>query len=128
MNSYVEQVIRTIVEHASIMLWTASINKNFWALACKASAYLLNRSSHSSLDVTPYEMWHGKKPHLGHVRISGCRAYAAIPKEKRTKFESKSNDCILVGFYDVENLYQLWDIEGKQLIKRRDVIFYENLM
>ena len=128
MNSYVERVIRTIVEHASTMLWTAGINEDFWALTCKSSAYLLNRSPHSLLDVTPYEMWHGKKPHVGHIRICGCRAYAAIPKEKRTKFESKSKDCILVGFYDVQNLYQLWDIEGKQLIKRRDVIFHENTM
>ena len=128
MHSYVERVIRTIVEHASTMLWTAGINENFWALACKASAYLLNRSPHTCLDVTPYEMWHGRKPHVGHIRIWGCRAYAAILKEKRTKFDSKSKDCILVGFYDVENLYQLWDIEGKQLIKRRDVIFHERVM
>ena len=107
MNSYVERVIRTIVEHASTMLWTAGIDENCWALACKASAYLLNRSPHSSLEVTPYEIWHGKKRHVGHIRMWGCRAYAAIPKEKGTKFESKSKDCILVVFYDVENLYHL---------------------
>lgn len=84
MNSYVERVIRTIVNHASTMLWSAGVNENFWALACKTSAYLLNRSPHSSLDdnITLYELWHGSKPHVGHIRIWGCRAYAAIPKEK----------------------------------------------
>ena len=107
MNSYVERVIRTIVNHASTMLWAAGINENFWALACKASTYLLNRSTHSSIDATPYEFWHVSKPHVGHIHIWGCRAYAAIPKERRTKFDSKSRDCILVGFYDMENLYQL---------------------
>ena len=130
MNSYVERVIRTIVNHASTMLWASGVSETFWALACKASAYLLNRSPHSSLDdnITPYESWHGKKPHVGHIRVWGCRAYAAIPKERRTKFDSKSRDCILVGFYDVENLYQLWDIAAKQSIKCRDVIFHEHIL
>ena len=36
--------------------------------------------------------------------------------------------CILVGFYDTENLYQLWDIEAKEPMKRRDVIFHEHVM
>ena len=130
MNSYVERVIRTIVNHASTLLRAAGVNANFWALACKASTYLLNRSPHSSLDnsITPYESWYDKKPHVGHVRIWGCRAYAAIPKERRTKFDSKSRDCILVGFYDVENLYQLWDIAAKPSIKCRDVIFHEHIL
>lgn len=130
MNSYVERVIRTIVNHASTMLWSSVVNESFWALACKASTYLLNRSSHSSLDnnITPYELWHGTKPHVGHIRIWGCRAYAAIPKERRTKFDNKSRDCVLIGFYDVENLYQLWDITAKQSIKCRDVIFHEHIL
>ena len=130
MNSYVERVIRTIVNHASIMLWASGVSEAFWALACKASAYLLNRSPHSSLDdnITPYESWHGKKPHVGHIRVWGCRAYAAVLKERRTKFDSKSRDCILVGFYDVENLYQLWDVVAKQSIKCRDVIFHEHIL
>lgn len=130
MNSYVERVIRSIVNHASTMLWAAGVNENLWALACKASAYLLNRSPHSSLQgkITPYELWHGSKPHVGHIRIWGYRAYAVIPKEKRTKFDSKSRNCILVGFYDVDNLYQLWDITAKQSIKCRDVIFHEHVL
>jgi len=40
----------------------------------------------------------------------------------------KTRECILVGFYDTKNLYQLWDIEAKELIKRRDVIFHEHIM
>ena len=128
MNSYVERVIRTIVSHASTMVWAAEVNEDFWALACKASTYLLNRSPHSSIDCTPYESWFGKKPHVGHIRIWGCRAYAAVPKDRRSKFDTKLRDCILVGFYDVENLYQLWDITAPQCIKCRDVIFHENVL
>ena len=75
MNSYAERVLRTVVGHASSMLWTAGVQVEFWALAAKASVYLLNRSPHSGLDDSaPYEMWHKAKPHVGHIRTWGCRA------------------------------------------------------
>ena len=130
MNSYVERVIKSVITHASTMLWHARVKEDLWALAAKASVYLHNRVPNRSLEneVTPYEMWHGTKPHVGHIRVWGCRTWAAIPKKKRTKWESKSAECILVGFYDTENLYQLWDIEKKELIKRRDVIFHEHIL
>ena len=99
------------------------------ALAAKASLYLLNRPPHSGLDdSTPYEMWHKTKPHVGHIRTWGCRAWAAIRKERRKKFDTRSRECILVGFYDTENLYQLWDVSAKVLINRRDVIFLEHVL
>lgn len=129
MNAYAERIIRTIVGHASSMLFAANIKEEFWALACKATAYLYNRSPHSSLSGrTPYELWHGSKPGMGHIRIWGCRAWAAVPKEKRKKFDSRTKECVLVGFYDSESLYQLWDVQAKQLIKRRDVVFQESVM
>jgi len=72
-------------------------------------------------ETTPHEMWFKEKPHLGHIRVWGCRAWAAVPKERRKKFDSKARECTLIGFYDTENLYQLWDVEAKELIKRRDI-------
>jgi len=76
MNSYVERVIKSIIGHVSAMLWHAGIQEDMWALAAKASTYLHNRVSNKSLEgeVTPYEMWTGRKPHVGHIRIWGCRA------------------------------------------------------
>ena len=75
MNSYAERVIRTVVNHTSSILWTAGVQVEFWALAAKASVYLLNRSAHSGLDnTTPHKMWFGKKPHVGHIRVWGCHA------------------------------------------------------
>lgn len=33
-----------------------------------------------------------------------------------------------MGFYDTENLYQVYDIEKAQLVKERDVIFHEYVL
>jgi len=48
-------------------------------------------------------------------------------KKKEMGF-TKMSECILVGFYDTKNLYQLWDIEKKELVKKRDVIFHEHTL
>ena len=41
-------------------------------------------------DKTPQEVWTGKKPSLSHLMVFGCDAYVHVPKEKRTKLDSKS--------------------------------------
>src|SRR5258705_11643435 len=66
MNSYIERLIKDIIYHASAMLWHAGVREDFWALAAKCSTYLHNCAPNKSLDgeVTPYQMWYGKKPHL----------------------------------------------------------------
>ena len=130
MNSYVERVIKSIVTHASAMLWHSGVKEDMWALAAKASVYLHNRVPNRSLpnEITPHEMWYGTIPHVGHIRVWGCRAWAAVPKKRRMKWDSKSAEAILVGFYDTENLYQLWDIDKGEWVKRRDVIFHEHVL
>ena len=44
MNSITKRAIRTISEHASSLLWAASLPIGFWVCAIKTSVYLLNRS------------------------------------------------------------------------------------
>jgi len=70
MNSYAECVIRSLVNHVSLMLWIVGIKEEFWALAAKVSAYLLNRSPCSCLEENIlHEMWFKQKLHIGHIRV-----------------------------------------------------------
>eukprot|EP00253_Pinus_taeda_P004391 PITA_04391 len=48
-------------------------------------------------DKTPQEVWTGKKPSLSHLRVFGCDAYVHVPKEKRTKLDSKYENCVFIG-------------------------------
>ena len=131
MNSIAERAIRTIIEHASALLWAASLPVGFWVCAVKTSVYLLNRSPHSALPdcITPFEAWHGRPPNIGHLRIFGCKAAAHIPDDLLNKslWTSKSTtDCIFVGYSETENLFELWDVQQKIIIRKRDVIFWEH--
>eukprot|EP00253_Pinus_taeda_P021834 PITA_21834 len=80
------------------MLSGVGLGQEFWAKAVDTACYLVNRSLSSVLeDKTPQEVWTGKKLSLSHLRVFGCDAYVHVPKEKRTKLDSKSEKCIFLG-------------------------------
>jgi hypothetical protein len=69
---------------------------SFWGYALETDVFILNRASSKSVDTTPYELWHGKKPTLSFLRVWGCEAY--VKKLQPDKLESKSEKCIFVGY------------------------------
>lgn len=129
MNGACEVWNRVIVHSASAMLHTAKMPITFWGQAALCATYLLNRSPTKGLHLkTPYEALYGQRPYLGHIRTWACRAYALIDSKKRKKWDSHSSECLLMGYYDSENVFKLYDISGNAIIKTRDVIFFEDIL
>lgn len=127
MNGAAENAIKNIVQCASAMLWTAKIPEGFWPEAVRVSTYLKNWSPHKAVGKTPYEAWYGEKPDLSHIRIFGSRCYGHVPKALRTKWESHTAKGILMGYYDSEGLYAMYDVNKRILVKKRDVLFFEGV-
>ena len=72
--------------------------------------YILNRTpTKAILNITPEEAWSGRKPTVSHFRIFGCKAYAHIPDERRSKLERKSEKCIMVGYSEESKGYRLYN-------------------
>ncbi len=84
-------------------------------------------SNQGSCSKTPQEAWSGKKPNVFHLRVFGCKAFAHVPHEKRTKLESKSMPCVFLGYYEGTKAYCLMCVETKRIVKSRDVVFIEML-
>jgi hypothetical protein len=125
-NGVVERMNRTVMEAARAVLTAAHLPKSFWALAALSAVYTGNRCPTTSLDKkTPYQAWHGKKPHIGHMRIFGCLAYVHVRKGARTKLDVKSQPCTFVGYSSDSRGYKLWN--GNKLIESKDVHFVEEL-
>ncbi len=60
-----------------------------------------------------------------HLRVFGCKTFAHVPDEKRTKLESKSMPCMFFGYYESTKAYRLMCVKTKRIIKSRDVMFIE---
>ena len=48
---------------------------SFWGYALETTQYLLNLVPSKAISTTPKELWTGRKPSLGHVRIWGSPAH-----------------------------------------------------
>ena len=97
-NARAERDMRTIVESARSMLYAKDAPLYLWAEAVNTAVYILNRTStRQAPNSTPFEMWTGKPPELGHIKIFGCDAFMHVPKELRNKLASKSKKRIFVG-------------------------------
>jgi hypothetical protein len=61
--------------------------------------YLVNMSPSSTLvDMTPKEVWYGKNPSVGHIKVFFCDSFVHVPREKRSKMEKKAVKCIFIGY------------------------------
>ena len=106
-NGVAERMNRTIVERVRCMLRMAKLPKAFWGEAVRVACYLLNRSPSVPLGFDiPEKVWSGKDPSYAHLKVFGCKAFLHVPKEQRSKLDSKATPCIFVGYGDEEFGYR----------------------
>jgi transposase InsO family protein len=126
-NGVAERKNKTLVESARSMLQGKNISNGFWVEAINIVVYLKNRSPTKILDLqTPFEVFHGYKPEVSHLRVFGCNVFAHVPKYERRKLDAKSVKCIFVGYCTDKKAYKLFDPSSHKLIASRDVVFHEN--
>lgn len=123
-NGRAEREQRTIVESARSMLYAKDVSLDLWAEAVNCAVYILNRTSSSQCpNKTPFELWNGIKPQIGHLKVFGSVGYVHIPDQLRKKLDKKSEKMILVG-YDNTN-YRMYNLNNKKIKISRNVIFDE---
>lgn len=107
-NGVAERANRTIVEKARSMLQEAGLDSKYWAEAVNTAVYLKNRSPTKAVrGMTPEEAWTGKN--LKYLRVFGSKAHVHVPKQLRTKWDSKSKEMIFVGYCEDSKAYRLMD-------------------
>ncbi len=125
-NGVTKRANRTIMECARSMILAKGLKLEFWGEVVNIAVYIKNRCPTKALDSkTPQEVWSGRKPNMSHLRLFGCKAFAHVPDEKRTKLESKSMPCVFLRYYEGTKAYRLMCVKIKIIIKSRDVVFIE---
>jgi hypothetical protein len=118
-NTGIEQCARSMIRAQGLDL-------EFWAEAMNTVVYIKNPCPIKALESkTPQEAWTGRKLDVSHLGIFGCKTFAHIPDEKRSKLKSKSMPCVFLGYCEGTKAYRLMCVETKRIIKSRDVVFLE---
>ncbi|KMQ86814.1 retrovirus-related pol polyprotein from transposon tnt 1-94 [Lasius niger] len=108
-NGSVERENRMIGEAARTIIHAKGFELRFWAEAANTAVHVLNCTGTSSVKgLTPYELWHGRKPDIRHLKIFGEEVYSHIPKAKRQKLNPKGQRGIFVGYEENVKGYRIW--------------------
>ena len=62
---------------------------SFWGYALETATFTLNRTPSKSVEMTPYELWFGKKPKMSFLKVWGGDAY--MKKFQVDKLEPKAD-------------------------------------
>jgi hypothetical protein len=90
---------KTLMDKARSMLIGVGLAQELWVEEIDTAKYLVNVSHSSGLvDITPHEVWSGKKPSVSHLKVFGCDAFVHVPKEKRSNMEKKVVKCIFIRY------------------------------
>ncbi|KAL2465911.1 Retrovirus-related Pol polyprotein from transposon TNT 1-94 [Abeliophyllum distichum] len=110
------------------------IPREFWPEAVNWCVHILNRSptlqskiSHLKKHGVVLKSWSGVKPSVEYFRVFGCIGYIHIPDVKRTKLDSKSSKCILLGTEGITNVLLEWrddenDVTEEEFEENKDEV------
>ena len=126
-NGVAERLNHTLVEAARSMISHAGLSYSFWAEAIATATYLRNRMVTTALKCgkTPYQLWHGEKPNLNHIRVFGCAVYVHVPDSECKKLDKKAQKLRFIGYTKAAGNYRVWDEAKQRCFIRHDVIFNE---
>ena len=125
-NGVVERKNRTVMEMARALLKSMKIPGRFWVEAVGHSVYLLNRLPTKAMgDRTPYEAWNGRKPHLGHLRIFGCKGHV---RPRVTHLKNLMIEVCQWFYFDIKEgnkAHRMFNPQSNKIMVSRDVVFEE---
>jgi hypothetical protein len=124
-NGVVEQKNHTLVEMARTMLDEHRTPRCFWSDVISTACYISNRIFLCSiLHLTPFELRFGRKPSVSQLKSISCKCFV-LKHGNLDKFDSCSNDGILLGYSPHGRSYRVFNLETNTVVESCDVTFDE---
>ena len=116
-----------MVATARSMLKVKGLSGWFWGETVATNVYILNRCPMKNVEgMTPFEVWHGKKPVVHHLKVFECIAYVPNTTPHLKRLEDRSRKMIFIGYEYGSKAYRAYDPTTRRVHVTRDVVFNEN--
>ncbi|RVW44269.1 Retrovirus-related Pol polyprotein from transposon TNT 1-94 [Vitis vinifera] len=92
------------------------------------ACHILNRIPMKKNEISPYELWKGRKPNIGYFKVWRCLAYCKKTDPYKTKLGPRAIKCAFVGYASNSKAYRILDLESNVIIESREVEFFKNLL
>ncbi|KAK9702986.1 hypothetical protein QE152_g29604 [Popillia japonica] len=118
---------QTLFDTARCMLIQSGLKLDFWAEAIMTACYIRNRCpTDANEGVAPIARWKNGANNIGHLRVFGCKAWAAN-KFRLSKLSPKGMPCIFIGCDENAKAYRFYDDVKDKFFISRDVKFAEDV-
>jgi 2,3-bisphosphoglycerate-independent phosphoglycerate mutase len=78
---------------------------------------ILNRSPTKALKgVTPFEVWHGRKPNVTFLRTFGYIGHVKATKPGLGKMEDRSTKMVFLGYEEGSKAYRLYNPVSEKVV------------
>ncbi|KAD5960305.1 hypothetical protein E3N88_11777 [Mikania micrantha] len=131
-NGISERKNRTLKEMIYAMLLSSGLSQDMWGEAILSASYLLNKIPFKKKDVTPYELWMGRKPSYKYLKVWRCLAKVVVPPLKVQRIGTV--DCVFVGYAHHSSAYRFLvydsknpDIHKNTIMESRNASFFEEV-
>ena len=126
-NGVAERGNRALLDGARSMLLASNLPPTLWAEAVGYLVYIRNRVLSSTIDVTPFETWSGRKPDISNIRIFGSRAFVRCPNVK--KLDARCLEGAFVGISNTQKASRIYVTSpSPRIIVSYDVKVDETIM
>lgn len=95
-NGLCERVNQTLQQGIRTLLHDSGLPNPFWAEALSFFCHVYNRRYQSSVNCTPYEMLHGRKPCVKHFKIFGSEVW--VHTSQGDKLSKRGEHGVFLGY------------------------------
>ncbi|XP_057808812.1 uncharacterized protein LOC131023282 [Salvia miltiorrhiza] len=126
-NGVAERKNMTIQEMVRAMLHAKSLSKRLWAEAVNTTCHIINRVYMRPDTMLTYEILKGKKPNLKYFHIFWCVCYILNDRDQLSKFNSKSDKDLFLGYFVNSHAYRMYNLRTKTIQETVNVVFDDAL-
>lgn len=87
-----------VTKLVNTILDITGLSKNWWGDTILTTCHVLNRVPAKNKETTPFNGWEKKILNLFYLHTWGCLAKVNVPINKKHNLESKTIDCVFLGF------------------------------
>ena len=124
-NGGVERWNGTLAVTVRALLYGSGLSPKYWSAALIHAVYLHNRRVHMVTRRTPFEMWHGKKPNLTHLRVFGSRVCIKKSGDRPAKLDRHAFRGIFIGYTATDKNIRYIDLDSGMVKSSHHAVFDE---
>lgn len=127
-NGVVERKNRVVQDAVRSMLFEANLPKIFWREEVSVVVYIMKRSQlRVNSDKNLYKLWNGTPTSIKQFKIFGRKFYMKINDDNLSKFDSKEDGGIFLGYSSKMKSYKCYNKRIRKIMECVDVRVDEEL-